>query len=91
MAARDDTAPPQGRRRKPVERRPGAAGPDLTPIMARLGAAAALVAVALRSLEAREIPGTGQESLVLEAAVAALDAVYEDLDRADSAIRAARP
>jgi hypothetical protein len=69
------------RRRRPRSR------PDLAGILYRLGRAQALISVAHRSLEAREVAGAGEEGLALETGLAALNAVYDDLDRAAMEIR----
>ena len=61
--------------------------PDLAGILYRLGRAQALMSVAHRSLEAREVAAAGEEGLALEAGIAALSAVYNDLDRAAMALR----
>lgn len=70
---------------------PAKAGPDLDALLHRLGQSIALVAVAQRSLESQELVGTGQEAAVLEAGIAVLNEVYNDLDAAAGQLwRAAR-
>jgi hypothetical protein len=63
--------------------------PDLHAILTRFGHGLALVNVARRSLEAQELRGAGQEETVLRTGLAALDAVYNEIDAADCQLRRA--
>jgi len=69
------------RERQRSPRRP--AVPDVHAIMARLGRAQALITVAQRSLEADDRMDSYPEAVVLKTGLAALDAVYDELDAAD--------
>lgn len=69
-----------------TRRRP--ALPDLHAILSRLGRMRAFFTVALRSLQADDRDECSQEAEVLKEALAALTAVYEELDAADMALRA---
>ena len=69
------------RERQRSPRRP--AVPDVHAIMARLGRAQALITVAQRSLEADDRMDAYPEAVVLKTGLAALDAVYDELDAAD--------
>ncbi len=69
------------RKRQRSRRRP--TGPDVHAIMARLGRAQALITVAQRSLEADDRTDAYPEAVVLKTGLAALDAVYDELDAAD--------
>lgn len=64
------------------ERRPSA--PDLSATLSRFNDALALLSVARRSLESRELPHTSEEAAVLRAALAAFGAVYNEVDAADA-------
>lgn len=60
--------------------------PDLHAILGRFARARTFFTVALRSLQADDRDECSQEAEVLEEALAALDAVYNELDAADMAL-----
>ena len=72
------------RPRNSTRRRP--ALPDLHAILGRLARARAFFTVAIRSLKSDDSEECGQEAEVLEEALAALNAVYNELDAADVAL-----
>jgi uncharacterized protein HemY len=75
------------RPRNSTRRRP--ALPDLHAILGRLARTRAFFTVAIRSLKADDSSEEcGQEAEVLEEALAALNAVYDELDTADLALGA---
>ena len=70
-----------------LEKRPpgpalAAGPPDTETPLGELSDAIAIVTVALRSLEAREIANTGEESVALRYALSLLRAAYSGLDLA---------
>ena len=69
-----------------ARRRP--ALPDLHAILGRLARTRAFFTVALRSVKADDRDECSQEAEVLEEALAALNAVYDELDAADVALSA---
>lgn len=75
------------RPRNSTRRRP--ALPDLHAIFGRLARTRAFFTVAIRSLKSNDAEECGQEAEVLEEALAALNAVYDELDTADLALGAA--
>lgn len=74
------------RPRNSTRRRP--ALPDLHAILGRLARARAFFTVALRSVKSDDRDECSQEAEVLEEALAALDAVYDELDAADVTLSA---
>lgn len=87
---RPRTHPPRHQGRSPrARRKPALNIPDLNSLLGRFCDALALMAVACRSLEARELHATAQEALVLRAGLVRLDAVYNELDAADQQLRKA--
>ena len=60
----------------------GARGPDVVTLLGELSDAIAIVTVAQRSLEAREIANTGEETVALSYALSLLRAAYSGLDLA---------
>ena len=60
----------------------GAGKPDVVTLLGELSDAIAIVAVAQRSLEAREIANTGEETVALRYALSLLRAAYSGLDLA---------
>lgn len=75
--SRRRSARPNPRR---VPARPRQPQPDLPAILDKFGDAIAVVNVARRSLESQELATTTQEEITLQAAIAALDAAYNELD-----------
>lgn len=75
------------RPRNSTRRRP--ALPDLHAILGRLARTRAFFTVAIRSVKADDRDECSQEAEVLEEALAALNAVYNELDAADVALCAA--
>lgn len=75
------------RPRNSTRRRP--AVPDLHGILGRLARTRAFFTVAIRSVKADDRDECSQEAEVLEEALAALNAVYNELDAADVALCAA--
>ena len=75
--------PAHSSRRKLQRSRRKPAVPDVHAIMVRLGRAQALITVAQRSLEADDRENSYPEAVVLKTGLAALDAVYDELDAAD--------
>ena len=69
-----------------ARRRP--ALPDLHAILGRLARTRAFFSVAIRSLRADDRDECSPEAEVLEEALAALNAVYDELDTADVAVGA---
>lgn len=63
--------------------------PDIHAILGRFGPAQALIAVALRSLEADDQMKSCPEAFAITAGLAALDAVYNQLDVADRQLQRA--
>ena len=63
--------------------------PELHAILGRLGRTRVFFMVALRSLKADDRDQCSPEAEVLEEALAALNAVYNELDAADVVLRAA--
>src|SRR6185437_4849823 len=62
--------------------------PDLHAILGRLARTRAFFTVAIRSLKADDSQECGEEAEVLEEALAALNAIYDELDTADLALGA---
>ena len=73
--------PRNSTRRRPVL-------PDLHAILGRLGRTRAFFTVAIRSPKADDRDECSQEAEVLEEALAALNAVYDELDAADVTLSA---
>jgi hypothetical protein len=63
--------------------------PDIHAILERFGGAQALIAVALRSLEADDRMKSCLKAIAIAVGLAALDAVYNQLDVADRQLQRA--
>ena len=77
----DSSRPRNSTRRRPVL-------PDLHAILGRFARTRAFFTVAIRSIKADDRDECSQEAEVLEEALAALNAVYNELDAADAALGA---
>ena len=91
MATANRTAPKKAHSRTPSSKSRRKAArklPDLSAILHRFSSALAIVTVALVAIEALDADESiGCEATALRAGVAALDGVYDELDRADIGLR----